>query len=106
MELKMEVVDFRGHPHPVFPEAFRPLTGLLYGDVQGGDALPWLEPIDAILSGSLQEEELTGNCCTVTIGRESARITDDFSGEECVVPTRKLRELITEWVEVNRQWHR
>jgi hypothetical protein len=61
-----------------------------------------LDAIDRVLEGTSEAEELTGNVCTLEIGREVTRVTDsladDGEGEACVIETPELKELILIWL--------
>ena len=66
--------------------------------------------IDKVLSGEVNEQIISGNCCELEINRKTTKIFDslaeDGMGNWCEVDTKELRQLIDEWCEKEKEFKR
>jgi|HigsolmetaGSP12D_1036236.scaffolds.fasta_scaffold00145_13 hypothetical protein len=103
-EYKTEMLEVGEQNVLVFrlPQEIKLVETFLFSDVpsRAGSGEWVLEAIDRVLDGRSEAEEITGNVCTLEIGREFTRVSDSLAddSETCVIETSELKELILIWL--------
>lgn len=94
------------HPVFLFEEPYSLLGTLLVSDVQS-DGLFLSEALESVRSGQTPMKEITGNVCSVLIGRERIVILDalaaDGMGKACVVDFGEFNRILEAWLVA--VWH-
>lgn len=72
----------------------------LFTDVNRASGPQYLDAIGAVLRGESDGRELSGNACTLEIGRERTRVVDELADEDscCELETEELQRLIEAWL--------
>ena len=84
-----------------FEEPYSLLGTLLAADVQS-DGRFLLEALESVRSGQFQVREITGNVCSLLMGRERVVVLDalaaDGVGKACVVEFGEFERILEAWL--------
>lgn len=101
MAVEMRVSEWNGRLRPELPPEYAAVGMFLEDDVQTGDGKAWLELLNRAVVALAEKESMTGNASYVSVDAEIAVVENVFTGDECRLPTRDLRDLILQWVRAN-----
>lgn len=83
---------------PILPAVYEDYAVMLYIDVRCYADL-YISAIEAVLSGNIDENQISGNTGCLIVRREMSSFTSyyDEEAEECVISTEDLYKIIIDW---------